>query len=107
MTPIETKHEGIPPTQETELQSTLLRMNARAWGIATGLLLGLGLFIATNILVLKGGPVVGPHLGLLGVYLPGYTVTFVGSLIGFVYSFVIGYAFGRLVAGIYNSVAHR
>lgn len=86
-------------------QTTLLRLNARAWGIATGLLLGLGLFVATNFLVLKGGDVVGPHLGLLGVYLPGYRVTFAGSLIGFVYMFVIGYGLGRLVGAVYNAVA--
>jgi hypothetical protein len=88
-----------------ELQSTLLRLNARAWGIAMGLMFGLALFVATNVLVLKGGDVVGPHLSLLGAYLPGYSVTFIGSLIGFVYLFVIGYAFGRLIGEVYNRVA--
>lgn len=90
---------------DARTQSTLLRLNARAWGISTGLLLGLGLFIATNILVLRGGEVVGPHLGLLGIYLPGYRVTFLGSLVGFVYMFVIGYALGRLIGVIYNAAA--
>jgi hypothetical protein len=80
-------------------------MNARAWGIAFGLLAGLGLFLATNILLLKGGDVVGPHLSLLGVYLPGYSVTFFGSLVGFVYMFVIGYGFGRLIGEVYNRLA--
>ncbi len=67
-----------------------------------GLLLGLGLFIATNVLVLKGGPDVGRHLGLLAAYFPGYRVTFLGSLVGFVYAFVLGYAIGRLIGGVYN-----
>jgi len=40
--------------------------------------------------------------GLLGVFLPGYSVTFVGSLIGFVYMFVIGYAVGRVIGTVYN-----
>lgn len=98
--------ERDPVTRiDARTQSTLLRLNARAWGIAMGLLLGLGLFIATNILVLRGGEVVGPHLGLLGIYLPGYRVTFLGSLIGFVYMFVIGYALGRLIGVIYNAAA--
>ena len=92
---------------QPELESTLLRLNARAWGISVGLLLGLGLFVATNILVLKGGAVVGPHLNLLGIYLPGYRVTFVGSLIGFVYAFVIGYGLGRLIGTVYNLAARR
>lgn len=90
-----------------ELESTLLKINTKAWGVAFGLLLGGGLFVATNVLVLKGGEPVGPHLGLLGVYLPGYSVSFVGSLIGFVYMFVIGYGVGRILGSVYNRIAHR
>lgn len=81
---------------------TVRSLNARAWGIAVGLLLGGGLFVATNVLVLRGGENVGQHLGLLSVFLPGYSVTFVGSLVGFVYMFVIGYGVGRIVGGVYN-----
>jgi hypothetical protein len=84
------------------VNKTLMRMHEQGWGIALGLLLGLGLFIATNVLVVRGGPVVGPHLGLLAVFFPGYSVTFLGSLIGFVYAFVVGYGFGRTVSVIYN-----
>ena len=87
---------------EPELRRAIATLNARAWGIAMGLLLGFGLFIATNILVLKGGQRVGQHLGLLHVYFPGYRVTFLGSLVGFVYAFVVGYAFGRLIGTVYN-----
>jgi len=79
------------------LHKTLLRANARAWGLATGLLFGLGLFVATIVLVLKGGENVGQHLGHLNQVLPGYDVTITGSIVGFVYAFVIGYALGRLI----------
>ena len=87
---------------EQELQVAIRRLNARAWGIAVGLLLGGGLFVATNILVLKGGPNVGQHLQLLSQYFPGYSVSFVGSLIGFVYAFVGGYIMGRAIGYVYN-----
>jgi hypothetical protein len=69
-----------------------------------GLICGLGLFLATNLLILRGGPNVGQHLGLLRAYFPGYSVTFVGSLIGFVYTFVIGYGLGRVVGTVYNKL---
>jgi hypothetical protein len=65
-------------------------------------MLGLGVFAATNFLVVRGGEVVGPHLELLSIFLPGYRVTFLGSLLGFVYAFVVGYGFGRTVSVIYN-----
>jgi len=90
---------------EREVESYLLRLNGRAWGVACGLLFGLGLFAATNFLLIVGGPNVGQHLNLLSVYFPGYAVTFVGSLIGFVYAFVVGYATGRIVSGVYNLAA--
>lgn len=87
---------------EHAVENLLVRLNGRAWGVAIGLLLGLGLFIATNVLVLRGGQDVGAHLGLLSVYFPFYDVTFVGSLLGFVYAFVLGYATGRLICLVYN-----
>ena len=80
------------------VQNTLERANARAWGIATGLVLGLGLFVATAWLVAKGGADAGAHLGRLGQVLPGYSVTWTGAALGALYGFVIGYAFGRLLA---------
>ena len=83
------------------------RVNGRAWGVGLGLLCGFGLLAATDILVLKGGRVVGPHLALLGSYLPGYRVSFSGSLVGFFYGMVIGYCSGRLMAAVYNRLALR
>ena len=92
-------------TEDTELRRAVARLNARAWGVAGALVLGIGLFAATNILILIGpapGTEVGGTLGLLGYYLPGYRVTFLGSLVGFVYAFVIGYILGRGVGSLYN-----
>lgn len=91
-----------PLEDERELHGALLRMNARAWGIAVGLLMGGAIFVATNFLILKGGENVGQHLMLLAVYFPGYRVTFLGSIVGFIYLFVIGYILGRLVGTVYN-----
>jgi hypothetical protein len=95
---------------DQELRRAVSRLNARAWGLAGGLLLGLGLFGATNILLLQGaapGQSVGPTLGLLRYFFPGYSVSFVGSIIGFVYTFVIGYIVGRGVGTLYNRLVER
>ena len=93
--------------RETSVQDGILALNARAWGIAFGLLSGGALFVATNFLVLKGGIRVGEHLKLLSAFFPGYSVTFGGSLIGFVYAFVCGWALGRIVGAVYNRIALR
>jgi hypothetical protein len=97
-----TEREKAP---EEIVLTRLLRLNATIYGIVTGLVAGLGLFVATNLLVLKGGDVVGPHLALLGQFFIGYRVTFVGSLIGFAYAFVSGFATGYCVAWLYNWIA--
>ena len=80
----------------------MVRLNARIQGVITGLMVGLGIFVATNWLILKGGEVVGPHLSLLGQFFIGYRVTFVGSLVGFAYGFVSGFLVAYVVARMYN-----
>lgn len=86
----------------TIVRTRLIRLDAMLQGVATGLVAGLGLFVATNWLVLKGGPVVGPNLALVGQFFIGYRVTFVGSLIGFAYAFATGFAAGYMVARLHN-----
>lgn len=95
----EEKHQK---TSDEIVRTRLLRLNAMVQGITTGIVLGLGIFIATNLLILKGGRVVGPHLALLGQFFIGYRVTFVGSLIGFAYGFASGFLIGYFVARMYN-----
>jgi len=80
----------------------LLRLNAVVHGVVAGIVIGLGVFIATNWLVLKGGRAVGPHLSLLNQFFIGYRVTFVGSLIGFAYGFFCGFIGGYFIARMYN-----
>src|SRR5262249_260340 len=90
---------------ETLVLVRVVRLNAAIAGVVTGLLAGFALFVATNWLVFKGGPVVGPHLALLGQYFIGYRVSFVGSLIGFAWAFVLGFVVGAAVVAIYNRLA--
>jgi len=83
----------------------VMRLNAIVHGVVAGLCVGLGIFAATNWLVIKGGETVGPHLALLGQFFIGYQVTFAGSLIGFGYGFVFGFLIGFFIAAMYNRLA--
>jgi len=82
----------------------VLRLNANILGVVLGIIAGLAIFIATNFLVLKGGDVVGPHLGLLRAFFPFYSVTFLGSIVGFGWGLLSGYLAGFIIASIYNLV---
>ncbi len=83
-------------------RTRVIRLNAGILGTVFGLLGGLLIFLMTNVLILKGGPVVGPHLALLAQVFIGYRVTFVGSLIGFAYAGLFGWMTGYVGATLYN-----
>jgi hypothetical protein len=92
-------------SEEVLIQKAVVLLNAKLLGIVLGIFMGTGLFLATNFLVLKGGPNVGAHLSLLAVFFPGYRVTFFGSIVGFCYAFVLGFIGGVILGVLYNKLA--
>lgn len=78
------------------------RLDKLAFAISIGTVSGFAIFLATIILILKGGDVVGPNLNLLGQYFIGYTVSIKGAFIGLGYSFFWGFIFGWLFAYLRN-----
>ena len=101
--------DKITSNIEEIIVTRLLRLDAVIQGAVSGIVAGLGVFLATNWLVVRGGHVgadgeivVGPHLLLLSQFFIGYTVSFVGSLIGFAYAALCGFVVGYCVASMYN-----
>ena len=93
----------VARAEELQLISqSVARVRAGALAIACGLLTGAALSVATVWLVILGGDAVGPHLGLLSNYLPGYSVSWWGAVLGFFYGVLLGGAAGWLTAWIYN-----
>lgn len=80
------------------------RIDKLAFATALGTVAGLLLFLATIVLVLKGGEVVGPKLQLLSQYFIGYSVTIKGAFIGMVYSFVWAFLLGWSGAYLRNFI---
>jgi hypothetical protein len=86
------------------LVQAFAKLDKISFGVALGTVLGLALFGATIILVLKGGDQpVGPRLALLGQYFIGYRVTAAGSFIGLFYGFLSGFLLGFLFAVVRNT----
>jgi len=96
-------HEEI---KEVDLDKLVMRvfskMDKLGFATAVGSVSGLLIFLATIFLVLKGGKVVGPTLGLLGQFFLGYSVTVKGAFIGMAFSFFWGFFFGWLFAYLRN-----
>jgi hypothetical protein len=92
-------------TDKAILMAAFAKMDAVALAIALGSIWAFLLLAATAALLLKGAPhghEVGQHLGLIGIYLPGYEVSWSGALIGAVYAWVIGAALGFVLAVLWN-----
>lgn len=83
---------------------SLAKIDGLALGVSLGTLFGLGIFLATNILILKGGDVVGPNLALLSQYFVGFEVSLKGSVIGLIYGLIAGFTTGWLIAFLRNIV---
>jgi hypothetical protein len=86
---------------------TIARLRAAIFAVVMAMVAGFGLFAATLWLVIKGGPNVGQNLGLLRAYFPGYTVTWAGSIVGFLYGALTGAVLGWCVASLYNALSRR
>ena len=91
--------------EELFLRAAVARLRAGIMATVFALLFGTGLSVATVWLLVRGGPNVGEHLGLLGNYFPGYSVTWPGALLGFFYGGLVGGTVGWLTAWLYNLVA--
>jgi hypothetical protein len=90
----------------------VIRFNLLAVGITIGAMSGVILWVATVVLLLRGGENVGLHLNLLAVFFPGYAVTWAGAWVGLVWGFVAGAASGALfywtyAQGLRRGVADR
>jgi protoporphyrinogen oxidase len=84
------------------IEAAFARLDPLALGVAIGTVSGLGLFLATAVLLLKDGPVVGPTLSLLAHYLIGFQVTWAGAFCGLVEASVGGFTLGYLGAWLRN-----
>jgi protoporphyrinogen oxidase len=84
------------------LKVALARLDPISLGGAIGIVSGLGVFVATALLLLKGGDVVGPRLQLLRYFLIGYRVSWGGACIGLVDASILGFVIGLTLAWLHN-----
>jgi len=92
-------------TDKAILMAAFAKMDPVALGVALGSIWALLLVFATAVLLVQDVPAgveVGPHLGLLGVYLPGYEVSWTGAMIGAAYVWIFGAIAGFILAVLWN-----
>jgi hypothetical protein len=103
--------EGAPLAEEVREERVLLsrafaRLDPVALSLAVGVVTGLALAAATAVLLLQGGSRVGLHLSRVGMFLPGYDVSWSGAVVGFFEGGALGCVVGLAVALLWNGY-HR
>ncbi len=77
-----------------------MELRKRALGISVGLIWGLTILLGTWWLLLRGNT--GNIVSKLGAIYIGYTFSWGGAIIGFIWGFVDGFIAGFLIAWFYN-----
>jgi len=101
-------HRSRPPRDQAISVALFARMDGAATAVALGAVLALLLFAGTGTLLIRGaidGGPVGPNLAALGTYLPGYSVSWFGGIVGALYGFGAGAVAGYAIATLWN-LAH-
>jgi hypothetical protein len=92
---------------ELIVEAAFARIDIVALATASGVIGACVLFFATAWLLLRGAPAgvqVGAHLGLLAHYLPGYSVSWGGAVLGVLWGFAIAFCLGAVVGAFWNLI---
>ncbi|MDX1733260.1 MAG: hypothetical protein R3228_02800 [Halioglobus sp.] len=92
------------PSDNPVLKPSVMRLHGMSLGMAIGAMAALGLFGSTAWLVLRGTAQESVHAALLSNYIPGYSVSLLGGLIGAIQLFAFVFLGCLLLAAVYNTI---
>lgn len=79
-----------------------MKLEAKWFGLACGVVLGVAGFVGTLLSLWFGQ---GQTISLLSAFYVGYSWSFIGALLALVWGLIYGFVGGWLIATIYNSLA--
>lgn len=92
------------PSENPVLKPSTLRLHGVSLGLAIGAIAALGLFLSTSWLVVRGTASDSVHAALLSHYIPGYSVSIFGGLLGAIELFLFVFVGCFLLAIVYNKI---
>ena len=96
------KEDKSVETLKEKITHVFPRLDPVALGLSFGITTGILIFAATLFLVIRDGAEAGPNLALLSNFVPGFTVTLQGAIVGLLNLFVLGFFVGSLLAYLRN-----
>ena len=80
-----------------------MKLDTKAFALASGLIIGLGLFLITWFIIALDGA--SGEITVISRVYRGYNISPLGSLIGLIWGFCDGFIGGAVFAWLYNSLA--
>ena len=81
-----------------------MKLRVQAFGLATGIVMGLFVFLLTLVSLWFGR---GETIDALVVPFPGFSRSIGGAIVGLIWGFVDGFIGGALLAWLYNRIADK
>jgi len=100
------KLAALAARRREAIRRAFTRLHPLALGCGVGAVAALGVTLATLVLVLRGGAMVGANLRALASYFPGYRVDVPGAFLGGAYAFAGGFLTGYALAAFRNLALH-
>jgi len=97
----------MTPEERRLLAHAIARMRSRVMAISCAVIGGFGLLLATLLHLPRERAPSSLDITLLANYLPGYSVSWGGALLGFAYGAVAGALVGGVFGWAYNRLAMR
>ena len=82
-----------------------MKLNVKAFALASGLVWGIGLFLLTWWIIAFSGP--SEDVTFLGRVYIGYSISPLGSVLGLFWGFIDGLIGGAIFAWLYNVLVDR
>ncbi len=98
------KNVAFDPAAAQSNMRLIMRLSPRALGLSMGAIAAAQIFLSTLWLVVRGTAAESGHAALLVHYLPGYSVSLLGALIGAFWLFTYTFGLSWLFATAYNAV---
>ena len=97
----------MSPEDRVILRRAVARMRSRIVAVSCAVISGSALMIATILHIARERAPSTLDIALLSNYLPGYSVSWFGALLGLFYGVALGAFFGGVFAWFYNRLAMR
>ncbi|NOH01788.1 MAG: NAD(P)/FAD-dependent oxidoreductase [Chloroflexi bacterium] len=103
-------HSDEKEPEDKKFADTITRVFPKldpvSFGLSAGITGSLGIFIATLFMLINGNETLSSYAGLLSQFLPGFSVSWRGVLLGMLDMFIFGFAFGSMAAYCRNLIVY-